>query len=142
MKLKKAIRICVLMAILIALLGVLGPYLSHRLQDNWAFMGMGVGVTVISFFGLLVLCQTNEERWKITADTMRTAIAGTIVIVYLVLVGTVAFISKGKMAEITRTMITNFTAIVGIVIAFYFGSSAYIQAQREKQENKRAKSDE
>jgi hypothetical protein len=94
------------------------------------------------FFCLLILCQTGEERWKITGESMRTAMAGAIVVEYLALVGTLAFFVQGEMPPIAQTMITNFTTVVGIVIAFYFGASAFVQLQREKQENRKVKADE
>jgi hypothetical protein len=86
MKPKMAVRICVIMAALITLLGSISAYLQFEVQNNWPFVTLGVGSGVITFFGLLILCQTSEERWKVTEDAMRTAIAGTIVVVYLVLV--------------------------------------------------------
>jgi arginine exporter protein ArgO len=46
------------------------------------------------------------------------------------------------MPPIAQTMITNFTTVVGIVIAFYFGASAFVHLQREKQKNRKAKADE
>ena len=73
---------------------------------------------------------------------MRTAMAGAIVVEYLTLVGTLAFFVQGELPPIAQTMITNFTTVVGIVIAFYFGASAFVQLQREKQENRKVKPDE
>jgi len=65
---------------------------------------------------------------------MRTAITAAIVTVYLVLVGLVAFMTKGpkELLPITETMLTSFTSIVGVVLTFYFGASAYIQVQKKK----------
>lgn len=65
---------------------------------------------------------------------MRSAIAGTIVLVYLVLLGIVAFFSPSgteglKLHELTQTFVTNFTTLIGVVVAFYFGSSAYVEAK-------------
>ena len=65
---------------------------------------------------------------------MRFAIAGSIVIEYIVLVGIVGFFKEGpeELPIITQIILSNFTSVVGVVIAFYFGSSAYLQA-RQKQ---------
>jgi len=142
MKTKIAVRICIVMAALITLLAGVSAGLQFQFQNNWPFIALGVGTGVITFFGLVILCQTGEERWKITGESMRTAIAGGIVVEYLALVGTLAFFVQGEMPPIAQTMITNFTTVVGIVIAFYFGASAFVQLQREKQENRKAKTDE
>src|SRR5262249_47944295 len=101
------------------------------------YIVVAIGSAVTSFFGLLALTQKNAGHWELTEENMRTAIAGTIVVVYLVLVGTVAFFIVGpaQPPAITQTMVTNFTTIVGIVIVFYFGASAYVQVQREKSRN-------
>ena len=61
---------------------------------------------------------------------LREAIAAAIIIEYIALVGIVAFFKKGpdQLPAISQAMIANFTTVVGIVVAFYFGSSAYLQA--------------
>ena len=143
MKTKVAVRVGVLMAAIIILLSAAGAYLSVYWDNNGPFIVVAVGTAVTCFFGLLTLTQTNEGRWELTEESMRTAIAGTIVVVYLVLVGIVAFFVVGprELPGITQTMVTNFTTVVGIVIAFYFGASAYVQTQREKKESSKAKAD-
>jgi hypothetical protein len=73
---------------------------------------------------------------------MRTAMAGAIVVEYLTLVGTLAFFVQGQMSPIAQTMLTSFTSVVGIVIAFYFGASAFVQVQREKRDERKAKNEE
>jgi arginine exporter protein ArgO len=144
MKPKTAIRTSILMASLIVLLGGAGAYLSVRVDNNWPYIVVAVGTAAISFFGLLMLSQSNEKQWQVSEDSMRTAIAGTIVVVYLVLVGIVAFFIQGpeELPRITETMVTNFTTVVGIVIAFYFGVSAYVQVQRERNESRKARAEE
>lgn len=49
---------------------------------------------------------------------------------YLVLLGVVAFWhGDERVPEITQTILGSFTATVGVVIAFFFGSSAYLEAR-------------
>jgi hypothetical protein len=68
---------------------------------------------------------------------LRGAIAAAIVVEYLVLIGIVAFFRGGadKLPPITESLVSSFTAIVGVVIAFYFGSSAFIQVFKQNDEN-------
>ena len=62
---------------------------------------------------------------------------------YLVLVGMVAYFANGdafgKLLPITETMLASFTATIGVVIAFYFGASAYIEGKRIEHTNDASK---
>jgi hypothetical protein len=140
----RATLIAASLAVVITILSGAGWGFSFYWDNNGPFIVLAVGSAVTSFFGLLILTQKNDGRWELTEENMRTAIAGTIVVVYLVLVGTVAFFVVGprEPPAITQTMVTNFTTVVGIVIAFYFGASAYVQVQREKSGNGKSKASE
>lgn len=144
MKAEVAVRVAALLAAVITLLSAAGVFLAVYWDNNAPYIVVTVGTAATCFFGLLNLAQTDQERWEFSEASMRSAIAGTIVVVYLVLVGIVAFFVVGprELPGITQTMVTNFTTVVGIVIAFYFGASAYVQAQREKKESSRANADE
>jgi len=50
-------------------------------------------------------------------------------------VGIVAYFTKDsvKLPQIAETLIGSFTAVVGVVVAFYFGSSAFIEARKKGQ---------
>ncbi len=143
MKTKVTVRIAVLMAAVITLLGAAGAFLSVYWDNNAPYIVVAIGTAATCFFGLLALTQASQEPWELE-ESMRAAIAGTIVIVYLVLVGIVTFFVIGpkELPEITQVMVTSFTTIMGIVVAFYFGASAYVQAQREKKGSSKANADE
>ena len=107
-------------------------FLRHYYK-NPALLGLAVGATaVITFVGILALCQEPDGPWKITERTMRTAMAASIMAQYQALVAIVAFFSaeSEKPSEISQTLISNFTTVVGIVIAFYFGASAFVEGRR------------
>ena len=82
---------------------------------------------IVTFFGLLYLTSPEQEVWLLTDKSMRTAIAGAIVIEYLTLIGIVAFITNEpeKISPVSKKLLTSFTAIVAVVIAFYFSSTTY-----------------
>ena len=64
--------------------------------------------------------------------TLRIAIFGTIIFVCVVLISYATFnFIPNQQSPLTATLITN-TSIVGVVIASYFGASAYIQASENK----------
>ena len=134
MKPNVAARLSIVMAAVITLLAAAGAFLAVYWNNNAPYIVVAVGTAATCFFGLLILTQPTGERWQVTEETMRTAIAGTIVVVYLVVVGIVAFFIYGprELPGITETMVASFTTVAGIVVAFYFGSSAYLQALREK----------
>ena len=70
---------------------------------------------------------------------MRTAIAASFIVTYLTIAGLVIFFTDNAastLPEIARVMLTNFTATVGIVIAFYFGATAYVDANKKETINK------
>ena len=91
-------------------------------------------VALVTYFGFLMFGQAVGGDWAVDKGGMRTAITAAVVTVYLVLVGLVAFMTRGpkELIPLTETMITSFTTIVGVVVAFYFGSSAYVQVQDKK----------
>lgn len=91
-----------------------------------------VAVGIITFFGFLYGLKGPDQRLDDSA--MRTAITAGLVSAYLVLVGLVSFIhGDDSMPAITETMLGSFTALIALVVPFYFGSTAYVQAQKIKQ---------
>jgi protein-S-isoprenylcysteine O-methyltransferase Ste14 len=128
--LNRHLRIAVLILALIAL-----SLAGVRLLGNpmpLAFCTPAAGV--IAFFHLY----TDRIAGSASADTaiardarLRSAIAGAVVVQYLVLVGIVAYFLSGaeKLPALTETMLTSFTTVTGIVVAFYFGATAYVEAK-------------
>jgi hypothetical protein len=51
-------------------------------------------------------------------------------VVYLYVLSMNAFVPyNGDMPEMMKTMVSSFTTIIGIMIPFYFGASAYVQGR-------------
>lgn len=119
----------ILPCLTLAAINIIGAVLSNKIELNYPW-GISV-LTSGAFVFFLLLNQPSNEN---SESKLRSAIAGAVVVQYLVLVGTVACFENGpdKLPPITQTLITSFTTIVGIVIAFYFGSSAYVAARRKK----------
>jgi hypothetical protein len=75
---------------------------------------------------------------------VRTAIAAAITIMYLVLVGYGVFIQSVGATErdpLADTLMTTFSTVVGLVITFYFGSSAYLESRRAGAHSQKAESE-
>jgi len=133
---KVPLRSSIIIAIILAAIAIAGVILGTieppLFGIPWnAYLSMALlAIGIITFFSLLGYGTGPED--------MRTAIAGAIVTVYLVLVADVAFFAlageeKLSLHPITETMITSFTTIVAIVIPFYFGASAYAQANTPRE---------
>lgn len=117
---------------ILASINFAGAFSSYAIGFDypWGIAVLTSGIFV--FFLLLSRPSSDSNETK-----LRSAIAGGVVVQYLVLVGTVAFFEQGpkQLPPITQTLITSFTSIVGIVIAFYFGSSAYVEARRKRKKS-------
>lgn len=123
----------ILITSLIALM-VIGLPAGWILDTDMPFSIVVAGTGIISFFGLYDISLPNNPTTQDKESSLRFSIAGSIVIEYIVLVGIVAFFKEGpeEMPIITKTLLSNFTSVVGVVIAFYFGASAYLQSRKQK----------
>lgn len=111
---------------------VLGP--GFFAGGHLSFLSLAVAaVAVITFFGFLILERNTSAGGTFSEEGIRQAIAVAIVTVYLVLVGVVAFFGgKWESPEVTMTLLGSFTATVGVVVAFYFGASAYVEVRKSQ----------
>jgi len=92
-----------------------------------------IGSGVLVFALCIVVSQESGKIWIEESGHIQATIAVSIIVEYLVLVGLTAFYSsEGTLSPITQALVTNFTSIVGVVIAFYFGASAYTKAQERR----------
>jgi len=98
---------------------------------------------VITFFAML----SERRDGTVTAgsgnERLRQAIAAAVVVQYLVLVGIVAYFINGvdKLPPITETMLSSFTTVASVVVAFYFGASAFVDSKgKSKSEGAKAES--
>lgn len=86
---------------------------------------------VITFFALLTERRNAVATTGGDNERMRQAIASAVIVQYLVLVGIVAYFINGieKLPPITETMLTSFTTVASVVVAFYFGASAFVDSK-------------
>lgn len=90
-------------------------------QLAWAIASIGV----VTFVGMLILANYADQVFEFGGGEIRTAIASSVVVVYLVLLSFLTFYS-GAIPEraLATTIVQNFTTVVEIVVIFYFGSKA------------------
>ena len=117
--------------ILIAILGsaVWAFFLG---KDRWN-LDFVVGVTafsigVVTFFGVTALNRSAQEQQVLNDERLRTAIACSLVMSYLFMVGFTTFVGNAlTVGPVTQEFIRSFASVIGITIAFYFGASAAVQ---------------
>jgi len=119
------------LCVVLLFIGIAGSVIFHAL--NWpglrGWLAFSVSsIAIVTFFGLArIEMASSTEPWS-----LRRPIAATIVVVYLILVVTFSFFDYRELPPITEMLLTSFTAVVSVVIAFYFGSSAYIKGKSIK----------
>lgn len=94
-------------------------------QDR-AYLMFSIGaIAIVIFFGLALLLKSSLSQ----VSSFRTPLASSIIITYLLLVITFSNYMLHDLPDITELLLKSFTTIVGIVIAFYFGASAYVEGK-------------
>lgn len=99
-----------------------------------------IATGLVTFFWLLGWARLRSESTD-RDGMLRAAVSGAIVMQYLSMVGAATFfdVGSGPNASITQTLVSSFTAVVGVVIAFFFGASAYIEAKKGRISDEEAK---
>ncbi len=130
-KWKKAVLMTIVIGaldILVLLLGTLKLF-----HIGWSVGSIGV----ITFLGILMLVNYLSKSAALDKGEMRKAIAGSFIAVYFALVSLLTFTGFSPSSEkLAETIIGHFTYLVGIVVIFYFGSSAvreYLKMKKKGQ---------
>ena len=92
------------------------------------FLYWSIGsVGIISFIGILTLVNSTSQDVSFQTGEMRKAIAGSFVIVYLLVLS--LFVSTGfspssneQSTEVIKNIMTPLSYLMGAIAAFYFGS--------------------
>jgi protein-S-isoprenylcysteine O-methyltransferase Ste14 len=99
-------------------------------RDLGYVLGLG-SVMVFTFYGIWSYERTVQGEPG--AKAMRDAIAASVVLMYLVLVSYAVFFASGDSSNpITSQLLTSFTSITGVVVAFYFTSVTVDQVIRTR----------
>lgn len=124
-------------AMVIVVLGVgigAGSYFASFFPPIFAITATGI----LSFFGLLSYALRSKPDERLEDRDLRVAIAGSITTMYLILVGYGVWVeSSGTPDPIAENLMNSFSAVVGTVITFYFGASAYTDAKAAEHAGKR-----
>ncbi len=105
-------------------------YVRYTYRPEPPDVPLQAGVALIAVVTFLGVWTIQRRRPQVdTTSEMRDAIAAAVVVVYLVILSWSTFFpritsSSGTLNPLTSTLITNFTALTGIVIGFYFSATA------------------
>ena len=105
---------------------IIAIFLTKQL-GSFAYLTGAMGiVSMVTFFGVMSHGENTTDE-----TLFRRAITFSVITVYLLLVSSTVFLTKEiGSTKISETMLASFTSIVGVVVAFYFGSSAYVEGKR------------
>jgi hypothetical protein len=130
------------LAAILILIAVFGPlFWSFRLvpESDFIVSVTAFSIGVVTFFGIAHLNRSAADRRIFREDSLRTAIACSLVITYLFIVCFSAFVRSAETAGmITKEFVQSFSQVIGITIAFYFGASAATQIFGKRGDNGQA----
>lgn len=92
-------------------------------------------ISVVTFMGILTLADYVSIEPSISTGEMRGAMAGSIMVVYLIVVAFAFSNEDSASTAFASTVVQHLTYVVGIVVVFYFGSKAvlqYIEGKKDK----------
>jgi hypothetical protein len=129
----ESLKMTLILAAILSLIVIIGLYISRK-TGHPAYIAITVALTsIVSFFGMLIV-SSSAMAVGISEGAYRIAIASALIIEYVLLVSITAFTKPAAPNQqpnlISQTLISNFTVVIGIVLAFYFGASAYVETRQ------------
>ena len=118
---------------------IIGGYKLHiETQSKMWFSLLLALVALITYFGLLSLPGGFSKEKGFSESRIRFAITSTLTITYLVYFSTVMF-SADTDNSVNTNLLATLTNLLGVVIAFYFGSTAVSDylAKKSNEDNKK-----
>jgi hypothetical protein len=103
--------------------GLVIGFLTHSAAPRMVAV---FAIAVISFLGILLLAHAVASHRPFDSGEMRMAIAGSFVIVYFVVLAIFLF-SINQPTQFAQDYVRNLTSLMGVIVAFYFASSAAVQ---------------
>jgi cation transport ATPase len=115
--------IAVALVVILSVAQIVGA-LIHNL--NQTRMGAIFAIGVVSFLGILTLGHQSERYRAFDSGEVRTALTTAFTMVFFAAVGIFLF-STNSVGEFGQSLMDNLTSLFGVVIGFYFASSAVVE---------------
>lgn len=106
---------------------IVGASSGYGPSNAWLHFGIGA-IAIVVFWGFL-----HGGAAADGSTNVRNAIACSMILTYLLLVVSLLFYNVGmsELPKPTEALLTSFTTTIGIVIASYFGASAFLDAKKK-----------
>jgi len=104
----------------------IGLAIGFLTKNAAARMTAVFAIAIIAFLGILLLAHEVASYRPFETGEMRMAIAASFVIVYFAVLAIFLF-SINTPTKFAQDYIQNLTTLLGVIIAFYFASSAAVQ---------------
>jgi hypothetical protein len=135
----RVIRAIIIIAVFDILIVAAGLAAVIYFQQSAAYFAFSmIALALVTFFGFLIMGVKPNENPPISSSVLRMSITIAVIALYLSVVALTTFLRNWSddIQPLTQNMLSNFNTIVGVVIAFYFTSSAYIEGvERKKNKN-------
>jgi hypothetical protein len=134
------------LASILIIISIAGPlFWSFRLvpEGDFVISVTAFSIGVVTFFGVTDLDRSAEDSKVYREESLRTAIAASLVVTYLFIVCFTSFVKSAETAGVvTKEFIQSFSQVISVTIAFYFGATAATQIFRKQRHEQSTKSDE
>ena len=118
-----ALWIGVVLVAILAVAIVVGAAIKNLNQTRMVAI---FAIGVVSFLGMLGIGRQGQRPRAFEPGEVRTALTTAFTMVFFAAVGIFLF-STNSVSEFGRTLMDNLTSLFGVVIGFYFASSAAVE---------------
>jgi hypothetical protein len=124
----------VVLILWVVTLGTLGRVFGYI--DLWGIML--IGAAFITFFGFLRMPGSTDSQDNFSESRIRLAVCATVLVVYLVYFGSAVYLNPTvapdgrEIRTYASELFPTLTNLLGVTIAFYFGSSAAVSIAKRK----------
>jgi hypothetical protein len=117
--------------VLVATLG-LAYYIGSQIPNLNATRAVAVfAIGVVSFLGMLSLAHRGARRGRYDSSEVRIAVTTAFTMVYFAALGIFLF-STNTVSTFGQSLMSSLTSLFGVVVGFYFASSAVVEYGRTR----------
>jgi hypothetical protein len=133
-RLQSTTAIGVVLVAIVALAYVIGA----NINNLNAARAVGIfAVGVVSFFGTLNLAHRSTPNSPYDSGEVRLAVTAAFMMVYFAALGIFLF-SINTVGEFGQSLMNNMTSLFGVVVGFYFASSAVVEYSKSRERERTA----
>lgn len=129
---KSTLKSIIITASITVIIDVFMVYLGtlKQFQLGWSLGSVGI----VTFFGMLIIVSFASKQASIIGiDSIRKAITASFISMYFVFVSVICLEDTNITdVEIVQPVISHFTYLVGLVVAFYFASTSLSEYIKKK----------